>query len=76
VVPVAGALIQSKYSRSEEYAADRHGVELLQRVGRNKDLMINTLTWLMNSSGGSDGGGGFLSTHPATDDRIEQLRRL
>lgn len=76
VVPVAGALIQSKYSRSEEYAADRHGVELLQRVGRNKDLMINTLTWLMNSSGGSDEGGGFLSTHPATDDRIEQLRRL
>jgi len=74
VVPVAGALIQSKYSRSEEYQADRHGVELLQRVGRNKDVMINTLTWLMNTSG--DSGGGFLSTHPATGERIEELRRL
>ncbi len=76
VAPIAGALIQSKYSRSEEYAADRHGVELLQRVGRNKDVMITTLTWLMQSSGGSDAGGGFLSTHPATGDRIEELRRL
>jgi Zn-dependent protease with chaperone function len=75
VAPIAGALIARSYSRSEEYAADRHGVELLQRVGRSKDVMINTLTWLMDSTG-SDGGGGFLSTHPATGDRIDELRRL
>ena len=36
--------------------------------------MINTLTWLMSAEG--DGGGGFLSTHPATGDRIEVLRKL
>ncbi|HKW90555.1 MAG TPA: M48 family metallopeptidase [Methylomirabilota bacterium] len=75
VAPVAGALIARSYSRSEEYAADRHGVELLQRVGRSKDVMINTLTWLMNAQG-PDSGGGFFSTHPATGDRIEVLRRL
>jgi Zn-dependent protease with chaperone function len=75
VAPVAGALIQNKYSRSEEYAADRHGVELLQRLGRNKDVMINTLAWLQSTEGGS-GGGGFFSTHPATGDRIEVLRKL
>jgi Zn-dependent protease with chaperone function len=74
VAPIAGALIQRKYSRNEEYEADRHGVELLKRVGRNKDVMINTLTWLMNTEG--DGGGGFFSTHPETGDRIEVLRRL
>jgi len=74
VVPVASALIQRKYSRTEEYEADRHGVELLKRVGRNKDVMISTLTWLMNTAG--DGGGGFFSTHPETGDRIEVLRRL
>jgi predicted Zn-dependent protease len=74
VVPVAGALIQRKYSRTEEYEADRHGVELLKRVGQNKDVMIATLTWLMNTEGG--GGGGFFSTHPETGDRIEVLRRL
>jgi Zn-dependent protease with chaperone function len=75
VAPIAGALIQRKYSRNEEYEADRHGVELLQRVGRNKDVMINTLTWLMSTEGGSSGGG-FLSTHPETGDRIDVLRRL
>lgn len=74
VAPIAGALIQRSYSRSEEYEADKHGVELLRRVGRDKDVMINTLTWLMNTAG--DGGGGFFATHPATGDRIEVLRRL
>jgi Zn-dependent protease with chaperone function len=75
VVPIAGALVTRSYSRSEEYAADRHGVDLLKRIGRPKEDMINTLTWLMASSG-SDGGGGFLSTHPATEDRIDVLRKL
>ena len=74
VAPIVGALIQRSYSRSEEYEADRHGVELLKRVGRNKDIMISTLTWLMNTEG--DGGGGFFSTHPETGDRIEVLRKL
>jgi Zn-dependent protease with chaperone function len=74
VAPIAGALIQRTYSRSEEYEADRHGVELLKRVGRNKDVMISTLTWLMNTEG--PGGGGFFSTHPATGDRIEVLQKL
>lgn len=76
VAPIAGALISRKYSRNEEYAADRHGVELLERMGRSKDVMINTLTWLMNSQGAAGGSGGFFSTHPATGDRIEELRRL
>ncbi len=76
VVPIAGALIQRKYSRSEEYEADSHGVELLKRVGRNKDVMINTLTWLMSTEGDGGGGGGFFSTHPETGDRIEVLRKL
>jgi Zn-dependent protease with chaperone function len=37
--------------------------------------MIATLTWLTSVSG-PDGGGGFFSTHPATGDRIEVLRKL
>jgi Zn-dependent protease with chaperone function len=74
VAPIAGALIQRSYSRKEEYEADRHGVELLKRVGRNKDVMIDTLAWLMSTEG--EGGGGFFSTHPETGDRIEVLRRL
>jgi len=62
------------YGRTEEYEADRHGVELLQRLGRPKEVMIETLTWLMQAAGPS--GSGFFSTHPATGDRIERLRRM
>jgi Zn-dependent protease with chaperone function len=74
VTPIAGELIARKYSRSEEYAADRHGVELLKRTGKSKDTMINTLTWLMQTEGTS--GGGFFATHPATEDRLQALRDL
>ncbi|MBI4529416.1 MAG: M48 family metallopeptidase [Deltaproteobacteria bacterium] len=78
VSPIAGTLIARGYSRSEEYAADRHGVEILRRAGYpGRDVMINALTWVSRASearGG--GGGGFLSTHPATSERIDALRRL
>jgi Zn-dependent protease with chaperone function len=74
VTPIAGTLIARSYSRQDELAADRHAVELLRRVGLPKNVMINTLTWLMRTSG--SGGGGFFSTHPGTDDRIEALQRL
>jgi Zn-dependent protease with chaperone function len=74
ITPIAGELIVRGYSRREEYEADRHGVELLRRTGRSKDVMVGTLTWLMQTSG--SGGGGFLATHPATDDRIQALREL
>jgi beta-barrel assembly-enhancing protease len=73
ITPLAGQLIARGYSRNEEYAADRHGVELLKRIGRSKELMVTTLQWLIDSTGG--GKGGFFSTHPATGDRIEALQR-
>lgn len=74
VTPLAGNLIARGYSRKEEYAADRHGVTILTRAGYSKNVLIEALRWVSRASGG--GGGGFLSTHPATDDRIEELRRL
>jgi predicted Zn-dependent protease len=75
VTPIAGALIANSYSRSEELEADRHGVEILRRAGYSKEVMIGTLTWLLQTSGG-DSGGGFLSTHPGIEDRIDALRKL
>lgn len=75
VTPIAGSLIARGYSRNEEYAADRHGVEILRRAGYPKDVLINALNWVSRASGGG-GGGGFLSTHPATEDRIAQLQKL
>jgi predicted Zn-dependent protease len=73
IAPIAGELLMRGYTRKEEYAADRHGAELLERVGRDRQLMIDTLSWLLKTTGGS--GGGFLATHPATGDRIEALRQ-
>jgi predicted Zn-dependent protease len=72
VTPIAGTLIARGYSRSEEYAADRHAVTILERAGYSKESLVNALSWIKRVSG--NGGGGFLSTHPATDDRIEALR--
>jgi Zn-dependent protease with chaperone function len=74
VTPIAGALISRSYSRQEEYQADRHGVEILQRAGYSKELMINTLAWLKDTEGTS--GGGFFATHPETGDRIEALKKM
>lgn len=74
LTPIAGTLVSRAYSRQEEYAADKHGAELLERTGRSKQLMIDTLTWLMQASGPDSGG--FFATHPGTEDRIEALEKV
>ena len=75
LAPVAGELVARGYGRTEEYAADRHAVDILRRAGYSKDTLIDSLTWIRRVSGNS-GGGGFLSTHPAIDDRIATIQRL
>ena len=76
LTPLAADLLVARpYGRDAEYAADRHGAELLQRNGRDgKRIMADTLTWLMQAEGGS--GGGFFATHPATPDRIDRVRKM
>lgn len=75
ITPIAGSLIARGYSRTEEYEADRHAVEILRRAGHSKDVLADALTWVARSAGGKDGGG-FLSTHPSTPDRIERLSQF
>ena len=74
IAPIAGELVARGYGRSEEFAADKHGVEILSRAGYSKGTMLDALSWIRRSSG--DGGGGFLSTHPALDDRIATIQRM
>jgi len=74
LAPIAAQLVANAYTRREEYQADSHGVELLNRTGLNgKALMIHTLTWLKQTEGDS---GGFFATHPETGDRIQAVRQL
>ncbi len=75
ITPVAGELIARGYSRNEEIDADRHAVVILRRAGYSKQTLIAALAWVSRASGGDDGGG-FLSTHPATSERIAELRSL
>src|SRR6266700_4344718 len=74
LTPIAGVLVANSYSRQEEYEADRHGVDILTRAGYSKAVMVNTLTWLLQTSGAS--GGGMLATHPGTQERIDALKKL
>jgi len=74
LAPVAGELVARGYSRTDEYAADRHAVDILRRSGYSKEDLLDALTWIRQTSG--SGGGGFLSTHPAIDDRIATIQRL
>src|SRR5262245_1827489 len=74
LTPIAGTLIARGYGRTEEYAADRHGVDILRRSGYPAEIMVNTLNWLRGISG--DSGRRFLATHPAIEERIAALRKL
>jgi predicted Zn-dependent protease len=73
IASIPGKLLMNRYTQREEYEADRHGMEILQKAGMPPEVMADTLTWLMRTEGGSSGG--FFSTHPATADRVEALRR-
>lgn len=72
--PIAGTLITNNYTRPLELEADRHAITLLERAGYSRRTMVDTLTWLMRHSG--DSGGGFLSSHPATSERIHAIQSL
>ncbi|MGK2905187.1 MAG: M48 family metallopeptidase [Desulfuromonadales bacterium] len=75
LAPIAGNLVIRAYGRNEEYAADQHGVVLLRRIHPNgKEMMVNTLAWLQQTTGGSEGG--FFATHPGTTDRIDRVRNM
>jgi predicted Zn-dependent protease len=75
IAPLAGTLIARGHSRTEEYAADRHGVVLLRRAGYSPEIMIDTLGWIQRSSSDQQPGG-FLSTHPALNERISALKKI
>lgn len=72
---VQGAALASlSYSRAQETEADLYAVDLMRLAGRDPAALIRFFELLAESHGHGTGSD-FLSTHPATPDRIEAIRR-
>jgi Zn-dependent protease with chaperone function len=69
------AIVQAKYSQDLEEQADDYGAALLIRNGMSPALLADALKKLAESHTES-ANGGYLSSHPSTDERMRHLRRL
>jgi hypothetical protein len=66
LAPIAGQLVMNTYTQTEEYAADRHGMEILQKAGMPPTVMADTLTWPHADRGQRQR---WLLRHPPRDGR-------
>ncbi|MFO7568292.1 MAG: M48 family metalloprotease [Smithellaceae bacterium] len=70
---ITGTLVNSGYSRTFEYQADKAAVTLLDRVGYSPEALVDMLN-IMNKQirpGGND----FAKTHPSPLSRIAELKK-
>ena len=71
-----GNMVTMRYSREAEFEADNWAVDLCKMAGFDPQAMISVLEILKRVSG--SGGASppeFFSTHPSSDNRIENIRR-
>ena len=71
---IAKTLLTSGYSRDQEMAADRDGVEILSRTGYDPHAMLTMLGRMAQRL--EPGRRDFASTHPSPQARIENVRKL
>jgi Zn-dependent protease with chaperone function len=69
------AIVQARYSQDLERQADDYGAELLMHNGMSPALLADALEKLAASHSGASKGG-YLSSHPSTDERMRRLRQL
>ena len=68
LAPLAAIPGLQAYSRSQEADADREAIVILERAGQPRWMLRYALDFLTRWQG--EGGGGWLSAHPATQDRL------
>ena len=73
---VAGQAFITTFSRDDEREADALGFETMTNAGWNPNGMVTMFETLKKEGGGSRGMPQFLSTHPATDERINNARTM
>jgi beta-barrel assembly-enhancing protease len=74
---IAANLLVLKYSRDMEHEADEVGIKYAGKTGYDPRGMVELLTILLNAEGKGGGGRGaptFLLTHPATEDRVADVK--
>ena len=69
------SLMQARYSRDLEQQADDYGAALLLHNGLSPGLLADALQTLAEHHPGQSAAG-YLSSHPATDERLRHLRLL
>jgi predicted Zn-dependent protease len=78
VTQLASSVLQQgfllKYSRDQELEADRVGLRYLTRAGYDPQAAVAIFRKL--AADGGQGAPAFLSSHPTTDRRIEQLQQI
>ena len=67
---LAYTAINARFSQQDELDADAYAVSLLARIDSDPHAMARSIRTLQAKS---DGGGGFLSSHPSNDRRLENI---
>jgi putative metalloprotease len=70
---LARAAVHARFSQSDELESDAYAVRALKRMGRDPYAMKRSIETLQKGSDG--GGGGFLSSHPSNQDRIDNIQK-
>jgi predicted Zn-dependent protease len=71
----AAVALQLPNSRGQETEADRIGIELAARAGYNPEAAVSLWQKMIRATGNA-GRFDFLSTHPASEKRVEALQEL
>lgn len=69
-------LVATKFSRTDESEADRIGLELSARAGYDPRAGISLWQKMLRASQGGGRPPEFLSTHPAEENRVQQIEAL
>ena len=78
VVKVAGMINQLHFSREDETEADEHAVKLLEQAKIDPNGLANFFESILRIQGDIDVAGllGYLSTHPETKERIQNIKKI
>ncbi len=73
VARMVGGLINMKYGREDELEADKFGVCFVESAGYDPAALVDVMKILAEASGGASRSPEFASTHPAPENRMQQI---